>query len=133
MADIVRPPLAERLKAGMEETLAWARGQGESRVTIVDGEGRRHGPELLTAAETRDRMTTTGAMSREYIVIYEQGATGWTAYAPDVPGCIAVGETREVVEQQFKEALEMHLDLLRQSGESIPEPTSRAGLVSVAA
>src|SRR5947209_2645521 len=56
MNERTRPPLGERLKAGMEETLAWARGEGESRVTIVDGEGRRQGPELLTAAETWERV-----------------------------------------------------------------------------
>ena len=70
---------------------------------------------------------------KEYLVVLEKGETTWGAHAPDVPGCIAVGETREEVEQLFKEALEMHLDLLRQSGEAIPESSSQATVISVAA
>ena len=48
---------------------------------------------------------------KEYVVIYESGPTSWGAYSPDVPGCIAVGDLREEVEQFFKEALEMHIEI----------------------
>jgi predicted RNase H-like HicB family nuclease len=129
-----RPPLGERLIAGMEEALQWAKGETQGRVTIVDDKGRRFGPEMMTRDELRERMApirTAGI--REYLVIYEKGETGWCAHAPDVPGCVAVGDTREEVEQRFKEALEGHLELMRESGETIPEPTTQAGLVSVAA
>ena len=70
---------------------------------------------------------------KEYLVIFEKGETSWGAHAPDVPGCIAVGETQEEVELLFREALEMHMEALRGQGEPIPEPTTRARLVSVAA
>ena len=70
---------------------------------------------------------------KQYLVIYERGEHSWGAYAPDVPGCVAVGETREEVEQLFKEALALHLEALREDGQPIPEPTTQAGQVEVAA
>ena len=75
MNERARPPLADRLKAGMEETLAWARGDGESRVTIVDAEGRREGPELLTARETLERVAERPekATTLAYVVVFERG------------------------------------------------------------
>ena len=72
-------------------------------------------------------------MVKEYLVIFEKGPTSWGAYAPDLPGCVAVGDTREEVEVLFKEALEMHLEGMREDGDPIPEPTTQACLVSVAA
>lgn len=70
---------------------------------------------------------------KEFVVIYEQGVNNWSAYAPDIPGCVAAGDTREETERLFQEALELHFELMREHGETIPEPTTCAGLVSVAA
>ena len=70
---------------------------------------------------------------KEYIVVYERTANNWSAYSPDVPGCMATGKTREEAERNFKEALEFHLEGLKAEGLPIPEPTSEAGRVSVAA
>jgi predicted RNase H-like HicB family nuclease len=70
---------------------------------------------------------------RRYLVIYERGEHSWGAYALDVPGCVAVGETREEVEALFREALALHLEALREDGQPIPEPTTEAGQVEVAA
>ncbi len=69
----------------------------------------------------------------KYTVIYEKGPTSWGAYVPDLPGCIAVGDTRSEVERLMQEAIELHLDALRGSGESIPRPSSFAGEVEVRA
>lgn len=69
----------------------------------------------------------------EYTVIYERGEHNWSAYSPDVPGCIAVGETREEVERLFKEALVFHLEGLRAEGLPIPRPTTEAGKVRLEA
>jgi predicted RNase H-like HicB family nuclease len=69
---------------------------------------------------------------KEYLVIYERGARNWSAYSPDVPGCIATGKTREEVERTFQEALTFHLEGLRLEGLAIPEPTFDAGRVAVA-
>lgn len=70
-------------------------------------------------------------MTREYTVIYEQAASGWGAWVPDLPGCVAAGETREEVEDLIREAIQAHIESLREHGEPIPEPTSRAGGVDV--
>ncbi|MBV9354568.1 MAG: type II toxin-antitoxin system HicB family antitoxin [Chloroflexi bacterium] len=70
---------------------------------------------------------------REYIVIYEQGKTGWGAWVPDLPGCVAAGETRAEVERLIREAIEAHLESMREHGEPIPEPTSTVGAIEVAA
>jgi predicted RNase H-like HicB family nuclease len=67
-----------------------------------------------------------------YAVIIERGATSFSAYLPDLPGCVAAGETEEEVEQLIREAVELHLECMRENGEPIPEPTSRIIYVDVA-
>jgi len=62
-------------------------------------------------------------MSR-YLVIIEETATGYSAFSPDLPGCIATGETREQVEHTMHEAVEFHLDGLKEDGGPIPVPHS---------
>ena len=66
-------------------------------------------------------------------IIIEKGATSYGAYAPDLPGCIAVGETREEVKQLMQEAIEFHLEGLKEEGLTIPAPVSSSELVEVAA
>ena len=68
----------------------------------------------------------------EYAVIYERGPTSWGAWVPDLPGCVAVGESRADVERLIGEALEAHIDSLREHGDPVPEPTSTAGAIQVA-
>jgi predicted RNase H-like HicB family nuclease len=68
----------------------------------------------------------------EYLVIYETTEDGgWGAYSPDLPGCIACGKTRAKVEKLMREALPMHIEMMRDSGEPVPEPGYLAELVSV--
>jgi predicted RNase H-like HicB family nuclease len=67
----------------------------------------------------------------EYAVIYERGNSGWGAWVPDLPGCVAAGESREEVERLIREAIEAHLESLRAHGEPVPEPSSIAGAVDV--
>jgi predicted RNase H-like HicB family nuclease len=70
----------------------------------------------------------------QYTVIIEKETTSdWGAYIPDLPGCVAVGETREEVERLIREATELHLGGMREDGEPIPTPNSRAIVVEVAA
>lgn len=69
----------------------------------------------------------------KYLVIYEPTATGYSAYVPDLPGCIATGSTRAEVQQQICEAIGFHIEGLREGGESIPEPASAADTVEVPA
>jgi predicted RNase H-like HicB family nuclease len=66
-----------------------------------------------------------------YTVIYEKGPTSWGAYVPDLPGVISVGDSRDEVEQLIHEAIEFHLEGLREEGFEVPAPASFAGLVEV--
>jgi predicted RNase H-like HicB family nuclease len=66
----------------------------------------------------------------EYLVIYERTETGWGAYCPDLPGLGVVGDTRDEVEQLIADGIALHLEMLRESGEPVPEPTSSAGIVA---
>ncbi len=66
-----------------------------------------------------------------YLVIFEQGPTSWGAYIPDLPGCVAVGDTREEVEQSIHTALAMHLQSMLDDNEAIPPATSSAEEIEV--
>lgn len=66
---------------------------------------------------------------REYTVVYERGENNWSAYSPDVPGCVAAAKTREEIETLFKEALEFHIEGLLADGQLLPEGTTETGTV----
>jgi predicted RNase H-like HicB family nuclease/uncharacterized protein YegP (UPF0339 family) len=66
-----------------------------------------------------------------YAVIIEEGENSFGAYVPDLPGCVAVGETREEVLKLIEEAIEFHLEGLREEGLSVPEPSSSIEYVGV--
>ena len=72
------------------------------------------------------------AMTR-YMVVVERGQTSWGAHVPDLPGCVAVGETREEVLQLIRQAIEFHIDGLRQDGVPVPTPSSEGEFVEVGA
>jgi predicted RNase H-like HicB family nuclease len=67
----------------------------------------------------------------EYVVIHEQAEDGgWGAYLPDLPGVVALGETRSEVSERIREALGAYSEELRQRGESRPAPHHAAGIVA---
>lgn len=68
-----------------------------------------------------------------YMVVIEKGETSWGAYVPDLPGCVAVGETEEQVKHLIRETIEFHLEDLTESGVQIPPPISRSDYVEVPA
>lgn len=68
---------------------------------------------------------------KRYAVVIEQGPTSYGAYVPDLPGCVAVAETEEEVTELIREAIEFHLEGLRDAGQPIPEPTSRMAYVEI--
>jgi len=68
-----------------------------------------------------------------YAVIVEEGETSFGAYVPDLPGCVAVAETRDEVLRLVEEAIEFHLDGLRQDDQPIPEPSSSIEYVEIQA
>jgi predicted RNase H-like HicB family nuclease len=69
----------------------------------------------------------------KYAVVIEKGPSSFGAYVPDLPGCIAAGETRTEALRLIQEAIEFHLQGLREQGECIPSPSSTVEIVSVAA
>jgi predicted RNase H-like HicB family nuclease len=67
----------------------------------------------------------------KYAVIIEAGERNYSAYAPDLPGCIATGETLEEVKQVIREAIAFHIEGLREEGLPVPEPTTLAEYVEL--
>lgn len=68
-----------------------------------------------------------------YLVVVEKGPSSYGAHVPDLPGCIAAGETKEEVLSLIREAIEFHLDGLKQDGQPIPTAASTSELVEVQA
>jgi predicted RNase H-like HicB family nuclease len=66
----------------------------------------------------------------DYLVIYEPGDDNWSAYVPDLPGCVTTGADREQTEANMREAIALHLAGLRESGQDVPAPLGEAGYVS---
>ena len=68
-----------------------------------------------------------------YMVVIERGDSSWGAHVPDLPGCIAVGETRDEVIALIREAVALHIDGLKQEGLPVPRPTSEGEFIEVEA
>jgi predicted RNase H-like HicB family nuclease len=68
---------------------------------------------------------------RRYVIVIEKAASNLSAYAPDVPGCVATGVTRQRTIANMRSALEMHIQGLRKDGQPIPEPTTIAEYVEI--
>jgi predicted RNase H-like HicB family nuclease len=68
-----------------------------------------------------------------YAVVIEKAGDNYSAYVPDLPGCIATGQTTGETEQLIREAIEVHIAGLREDGLPIPQPSSRVEYVEVAA
>ncbi len=68
-----------------------------------------------------------------YMVVIERGETSWGAHVPDLPGCVAVGETREEVRRLIREAIEFHINGLKEDGLPVPAPSSEGEFVDVEA
>ena len=69
----------------------------------------------------------------EYLVVVEKGGSSFGAYVPDLPGCVAVGETRREVLKLIREGIALHIEALRDAGEPIPPPASKSEIVKVRA
>ncbi len=66
-----------------------------------------------------------------YLIIVEKASDNFSAYSPDVPGCVATGATREEAESEMHQALQMHLDDIKEDGLPLPEPSASIGYVEV--
>jgi predicted RNase H-like HicB family nuclease len=69
----------------------------------------------------------------QYAVIIEWAGANYSAYVPDLPGCISTGRTLEEIKRNIQEAIEFHLEGMREDGDLIPKPTSTAVMIEVAA
>jgi len=68
---------------------------------------------------------------RKYAIVIERGSGNLSAYVPDLPGCITTGRTVEEIENNIREAIELHLEGLREDGEPIPEPNTAVSYVEL--
>ena len=68
----------------------------------------------------------------QYTIVIEQTPRNFAAYAPDLPGCVATGRTRDEVVREMREAMAFHIENLREYGDQVPAPQSIATVVDVA-
>lgn len=68
----------------------------------------------------------------KYLIVIEPTSTGFSAYSPDLDGCVATGATTEEVELRMREAIQFHIDGMRQDGERIPTPRASSKYIDVA-
>ena len=70
---------------------------------------------------------------KKYLIVIEQTSTGYSAYSPDLDGCVATGKTREEVKNEMRDAIAFHLDGMARNGEPIPEPHTYSAYVVIPA
>ncbi len=70
---------------------------------------------------------------KEYAVVFEKTSTGWSAYAPDLPGLGVAGPTYEATEELIREGIAFHIEGLLRDGETVPEPTTRVARMPISA
>jgi predicted RNase H-like HicB family nuclease len=68
-----------------------------------------------------------------YAIVIENAGTNFSGYVPDLPGCVATGATREEVESEIREAIEFHIEGLREDGLPVPQPSSTVRYIDIAA
>jgi predicted RNase H-like HicB family nuclease/predicted RNA binding protein YcfA (HicA-like mRNA interferase family) len=98
---------------------------GKPGVDVPPGTLKRH-PEAGRPEKVRHTVM-------RYMVVIERGENSWGAHVPDLPGCVAVGDTREEVVQLIREAIDFHIGGLRQDGLPVPSPASESEFVDVSA
>jgi predicted RNase H-like HicB family nuclease len=74
-----------------------------------------------------------GNSDMKFAIVIEDAVSNYSAYVPDLPGCVATGATLEETEQSIREAIEFHIEGLRSDDAPVPKPTSRVDYVEVAA
>ena len=70
---------------------------------------------------------------REYAVVFERGPASWGAFVPDLPGCVAAGDTREEAEALIREAMGAYIGYLRAEGLPVPQPVCEVASIAIAA
>jgi predicted RNase H-like HicB family nuclease len=70
---------------------------------------------------------------KKYLIVIEPTDTGYSSYSPDLPGCVSTGKSREEAERNMREAIEIHVDGLRQEGYPVPEPQASSSYIELPA
>jgi predicted RNase H-like HicB family nuclease len=70
---------------------------------------------------------------KRYLIVIERADSGFSSYSPDLPGCVSTGKTREVVDKNMREAIEFHVDGLRQESYPVPEPQASSSYIELPA
>ncbi len=93
----------------------------------------KHGLRLRTTrAVEPNGAPDQGGHKMKYLILIEPIGTGFSAYSPDLPGCVSTGSTRDECQRSMQEAIEFHLEGLRAEGVSVPSPVTSAAFVEVA-
>ena len=97
--------------------------------------GNSHGSgEVIVSITIRGRPAWSGEVeAMRFLIVIEKAKRGFSAYSPDLPGCVAAGATRRSVEKTMREAIELHLEGLREEGDRVPAPRSYSAYVDVPA
>lgn len=66
-----------------------------------------------------------------YAVVFEKAESNWAAFIPDLPGCITTGSTLEEAKRNIREAIELHLEAMKEVGEPIPPPTTDVDFIEL--
>ncbi|MDH4128927.1 MAG: type II toxin-antitoxin system HicB family antitoxin [Spirochaetota bacterium] len=67
----------------------------------------------------------------EYTILLEKGINNWSAYCPDLPGCVSTGRTKEETINNMKKAIEFHIEGIKKDGDNVPEPSTIATIISI--
>ncbi|MGA7796602.1 MAG: type II toxin-antitoxin system HicB family antitoxin [Candidatus Acidiferrales bacterium] len=70
---------------------------------------------------------------KKYLIVIERTDSGYSSYSPDLPGCVSTGKSRDEAERNMREAIEFHVDGLRQEGYPVPEPQATSSYVELPA
>ena len=70
---------------------------------------------------------------KRYLIVIEQTENGYSTYSPNLPGCVSTGKTREDAERNMREAIELHIDGLREEGYAVPDPQASSSYIELPA
>jgi predicted RNase H-like HicB family nuclease len=90
-------------------------------------------PEVLSEHERQISWYESSTPVMRYAVVIERAASNFSAYVPDLPGCVATGATVGEIERSIRKAIELHIEGLREDGLPVPQPSSQVEYVDVAA
>ena len=126
--DVKRRWLGSRKDQG-ESSPIWAPGQAWHSNRIGTSRNRH------TSSYAKQYFEAGWAkiMAMKYLVIVEKSENGFSAYVPDLPGCVSAAESRDEIVTLIQESIEFHIEGLKESGEPVPEPSSQSELVDVRA